>query len=273
MEEDVYYPPHPSDFDLIMPPEPSGYGMIFGALTSGLSLFMLVFTIWMIVDCIRNDRGYYWIFIMLAFPALGSVIYFFAYVMDSTFIFRRWINAHHRKQRAVELKNKVHHIDNAYHRTELGNVYLDLEKWPEARAEFEAALAHDPKSFEASVHLGYALMGLGLYEEAWKRFEAALGEEFDYEYGELSWKAAKCRVKLGDPNLAREIYERLLSRHHYTGAQLEYAEVLHQLGESQSAKALLEKIIAEAPHAAKFQRSQERRIARQAKRRLREMQN
>ncbi|MBI3735754.1 tetratricopeptide repeat protein, partial [Candidatus Sumerlaeota bacterium] len=89
-----------------------------------------------------------------------------------------------------------------------------------------------------------------------------------YEYGELMWKAARCRMALGDTAGARELYRRLVARHNYAEAQLEYAEVLESIGEREEAAKILKTMVLDAGHAPKFQQRRDRGFIRQARKRL-----
>ncbi len=43
-----------------------------------LGVFQLFFQVFFAVHAIRTGRPYYWIFIIIFFPGIGSLIYFFA---------------------------------------------------------------------------------------------------------------------------------------------------------------------------------------------------
>ncbi|MBI3737190.1 hypothetical protein HY256_11855, partial [Candidatus Sumerlaeota bacterium] len=58
----------------IQPPLYPGSPALFHLLFWGgsiYSLLALIFTVWMIVDCVRNGREYYWIWLMLVFWGPG----------------------------------------------------------------------------------------------------------------------------------------------------------------------------------------------------------
>jgi len=234
---------------------------------SFLAILGVAFQIWMLIDCIRERRDFWWFWIILAW-GIGPAIYFLYFRPIPAALGDQFIKRQNLKKRVRELESKIHNIDNAYHRTELGNVYLGLEKWDLAQKEFEAALERDPRSLEAKVHLGYALLALNKPAEAWPLLETGLNEKPDVEYGELFWQSAKCQTALGNLEQARYLYERLFKKFGYAKAQFEYADILSRLGDPAESRKILEKIIADAPHAPSFQQRKERSVVRQARRAL-----
>lgn len=243
---------------------------VWGWLSSLGGLLVIAFTIWMIVDCWREGRGFLWIWIMIIFNGFGALVYFFLFKFQETWIARQVIRQGQINRRRRELEAKVHHIDNAYHYTELGDFHLKHGNSEEAEKAYRAAIERDPRAEDASIHLGYALLGLGRPEEAWPHLEPALTTQPDYEYGELMWQAARCQSALGNPEAARELYERLLARYDYAQARLEYCDVLEKIGEHERRTEVLKKMIADAPHAPKFQQRKERKFVRMARKALAE---
>jgi cytochrome c-type biogenesis protein CcmH/NrfG len=63
---------------------------------------------------------------------------------------------------------------NARARIELGNVYMDHERWGDALQWYGEALAIDPKNADVRVDMGACLVSLGRAPEAVVAFDAAL---------------------------------------------------------------------------------------------------
>lgn len=245
------------------------FGML-GAAGGVVYFFGLAFSIWMIIDCVRNRRETYWIWIMLISGGLGALVYFFVYYFDASVFFRGAIRRHNLKNHVRELEAKVYHIDNAYHRTKLGDAYREQKRYREAEKQYRAALEHDPKCFDAKARLGCVLMDQDKAAEALPFLEEAVTENADYEYGDLAWHAAKCAMMLGDMDAARYWYERLLEKYTYPKARIEYATLLNQMGEREQAVALLRKLVIEGRHVPPHQARAERRNMRRAQNMLKE---
>lgn len=98
--------------------------------------------------------------------------------------------AYLQKQLAANPKNYRHHY-------ELGNLYVDLEKFTDAERAYKEALKYNPKYKEALVNLGGLHSDAGQHDEAIKLFEAALG---------IDPEDCKARSNLGNSYYAMERY-------------------------------------------------------------------
>ena len=119
------------------------------------------------------------------------------------------------------------------------------------------------------MRLGYALFQLGRVEEAWPLLSQAYQEQPDYDYDRLLWNLARCQAKRGELEDARKFYEYFLTKHSYSEAQIEYAQVLTQLGETEASRATLNELLTDIEFSPRYARARERRWAREAKRLLR----
>lgn len=246
-------------------------GGVGGVILGIFSLAALAFTIWMIADCVRSGRDFYWIWIMLLFWGIGALVYFFAYYVDGSKVFRGVIRRYNLKQQARELEGRVHNIDNAYHRTKLGDAYRDLKRLDKAAESYRAALKHDPKALDACAHLACVLVEQGKFEEAKPLLLEALEENPHYEYGDLLLHAAHCAIGLNDMETAHTCYGEITKKYTYPRARIEYAELLNRTGDHDEAVALLKRVVADGLHAPRYQARAERRNLRRARALLRTM--
>ena len=236
----------------------------FSWLMSLLALLATAFTIWMLIDCLRNGREYYWCCIILMTGGLGALVYFFLYKWEGSSLENLLFKQRNLRQRVRELEAKIHHLDKADHYADLADIYRKEAKWDEARELYEEALERDSELFDARVHLGYVLLAQGDAKKAWGCFEPALKTKPDFDHGELSWQAARCQVALCNLTIARKLYEQLLAAHTYAEAHLEYAELLEKTGNQKASIEALQRLVADAAHAPRFQQRRERRWTKQA---------
>ena len=249
----------------------SDFPGLFSAIpwvSSVTTLLMFAFQIWMIVDCIRNKNGLYWIFVILVFSVIGALVYYFVCKADSGLVEQSYSKRRQQRRRIEDLKNKIHHLDKAFHYAELGDVYREQKKWVLAQQAYVAALERDGNMVDARTHLGYVLLAQNQAEQAWTLLEPAFQKQPDFESSELLWQCARCHTALGRLPEARELYERLLARHGYPQAQLEYAELLDRLGATPASIAALKQLIADIRTAPRFHQRASRPWVRKAHRLL-----
>ena len=237
-------------------------------LVSILTLLVFCVQIYLIVDSVRNSRGFFWIWILFVLPVIGSLIYWFTYKWDGSglehFFFRRGRDARHLEV----LETAESRIGNAANHEELGDELWRQGKFQRAEECYRTALAKDPKLRDARSRLGYCLLEQNRPQEAWPLSESVIKEDAAYDHEHLLWQAARCMRKLGDFAKAREFYEQYTARHSYAEPQVELAEVCAELGDHAEARRLCEEVIAEVKLSAGYVRRKEGSFAGRAKRLL-----
>lgn len=233
-----------------------------------ISVLVLAFQVWMIVDCIRSGNDIYWIFIIFFFSFVGALVYFFLCKYGTSGVDRSFSKRRAQKRQIEELQSKIHHLDKSHHYAELGDVYRAQKKWAQAQQAYGSALDRDKDLFDARVHLGYVLLAQGRAAEAWNYLGPAVQKQPSFESGELLWQCARCQAALGHLTEARQLYEKFLVSHGYLQAQLEYSEVLDKLGESAASAEALKQIIHDFEHAPRFLKRTNHQWKRKAQRLL-----
>src|ERR1043165_8698647 len=135
-------------------------------LASPASLVMTVFQIWMLVHAIRN-RDWAWAFFIFIGWGFSAMWYYFYVYRDSPTAMRGFeLPGAQSRKRIKELQAQIHHLDNAYHHFQLGDVYFQRGKFDKAEKCYRAALEREPADVDARAHLGQCLLRLKRPAEA-----------------------------------------------------------------------------------------------------------
>src|SRR5262245_48393530 len=103
-------------------------------------VLMMAFNLWMIIDAIRK-REWGWVAILIIFPGLGTVFYFF-YIFRGPTVMRGFeLPGAQSRRRIKELQAQIHHLDKAHHYSQLGDVYFQQGKLDKAEVSYRAAMA------------------------------------------------------------------------------------------------------------------------------------
>jgi hypothetical protein len=225
---------------------------------------VILLQVTVMIHALRTGRPYYWVFIIMAFPVLGCVIYFIVEMLPGS-----------RQERRIRMIGQD--IIKAV------NPDRDLKRRAE---ELEIC-----GSVENKLKMADECVERGMFDEAIRLYEGARSGQYEFA-PDLLYGLARARFFNGDPAAARELLIELQSRvpryyvqevallsaraaarvgerttaireiemllENFVGleARYRYAELLYQDGQADRARAELERLI---EHSRKFRVSQEER--------------
>ena len=247
------------------------YTMLPPWLISILGVVFLAIQVLLMLDCLRNHRDLYWLWILWVLPALGAIAYSFYHLYPGSRLEHALFRSGSERKRIASLEAAAAHVGNAANFEELGDALWGRKRYAEAEANYRIAIKKDPKLRDSRARLGYCLTALGKPQEAWPFMESVIAERRDHDHEHLLWEAARCRRALGDLKGARELYEEYLTRHSYFESQVELAEVCVGLGDRDEAERLCREVISDLKLSPPYVRRRQGKYAGRARRLLRRL--
>jgi len=232
-------------------------------LTNPVWLAMTVFQIWMLVHALRN-REWLWAFFIFIGSGLGAFWYFYSVYRASGSSGFELPGAASRA-RVRELQAKIHHLDNAYHHFQLGDIYFQKGKFAEAETCYRAALEREPMDVDARAHLGQCLLRLKRPAEARPLLEGVMHDKPEHDYGHTMMALAETLTALGEKDNALLYWQHIVQNHSYPRAKVQLAELYVGMKQFDSARAELKDVLSDDPYAPSFQRKRDRVWVRRAK--------
>jgi hypothetical protein len=229
----------------------------------GLLLFGL-FNLWMIIDAIRR-KEWMWVGILLIFPGLGTLWYFFYIFRDSPSTRGFELPGATDRRRIKQLQAQIHHLDKAHHHSQLGDVYFQQGKLDKAEACYRAALERDAQDLDTRSHLGQCLLRLKRAAEARPLLEGVVTENPKHDYGHTMMALAETLTALGETDNAILYWQHITYNHSYPRAKVQLAELYLAKKQRDLARAQIQEVLAEDPHAPAFQRKRDHVWVRRAK--------
>ena len=241
-------------------------------LTNPVWLAMTVFQIWMLVHALRN-REWLWALFIFIGSGLGAIVYFiFAYRGSTSAATGFELPGAQSRARINELQAQIHHIGNAYHYFQLGDVYFQKGKFAEAEKCYRSALERDPKDIDTRAHLGQCLLRLKRPAEARPFLDAVCRENYKHDYGYSLMAYAETLTALNETDAAFDIWKNVVENHSYARAKVQYAELCLAKQQTEAARAQLNDVVKDDAHAPAYQRRRDRVWVHRAKSLLRQMQ-
>ncbi len=228
-------------------------------------LLMTAFQIWMFIDAVRRREWIWAVFIFIGF-GLSAVLYFFLVYREQAAGSTGFeLPGAASRARVKELQAKIHHLDNAYHHFQLGDVYFQKGNFAEAEKCYRAALERDPKDIDTRAHLGQCLARLNRPAEARPLLEGVMREKPEHDYGHTMMALAETLTALGEQDNALLYWQHIVQNHSYPRAKVQLAELYAAKNQLDAARAELKDVLSDDPHAPAYQRRRDRVWIRRAR--------
>ena len=240
-------------------------------LENPISIVVTVFQIWMLVHAIRNHEWLWAVFIFFGWGFAAFLYYLYVYRSSAASVSGFELPGAQNRRRMRELQAQIHHIDNASHHFQLGDLYFQRGKLAEAEKCYRAALAREPQDIHARAHLGQCLVRLNRPAEARPILEGVMNEKPDHDYGYTMMALAEALTALGETDNAILYWQHVTQNHSYPRAKVQLAELYLAKNKPDLARAEVKDVLSDDVHAPAFQRRRDRVWIRRAKSLMRKL--
>ncbi len=113
-------------------------------------LVVFAFQVWMFIDAVNRQEWFWAVLIFSRASGCRYVLYFFLVYRAAPAGTQGFeLPGARSRSRIKELQAKIHHLDNAYHHFQLGDVYFQKGAFAAAEKCYRAALEREPKDIDA----------------------------------------------------------------------------------------------------------------------------
>jgi hypothetical protein len=204
----------------------------------GIGLHVLI-AIFFAVHVIRTGQDKYWLWILFAFPFLGSIVYGVAIWLPAARHSRQGRQVVSGVQRLLDPSKELRAAQEALditatpnNRLRLADALRNAGRASEAVVQYHAILtgiyANDPN---IRVHLAAALLDAGKPADARADLEKLIAEQPNFKSSEGHLIYARAVAATGDRPKAREEFETLVGYYAGLEARARYAELLLDWGD------------------------------------------
>ncbi|HEV2320021.1 MAG TPA: tetratricopeptide repeat protein, partial [Verrucomicrobiae bacterium] len=240
-------------------------------LANPVSLVIWIFQIWMFIHALRNREWIWAVLIFIGWGVTALFYYLIVYRATASSVSGFELPGAQSRKRIRELQSQIHHLDNAAHYFELGDVYFQRGQFAEAEKCYRAALEREPRDIDARAHLGHCLVRLKRPAEARPILEGVMREKPDHDYGYTMMALAEALAALGETDNAILYWQHITEHHSYPRAKVQLAELYLAKNQFDLARTGLRDVLSDDIHAPAFQRRRDRVWIRRAKSLMRKL--
>ncbi len=230
-----------------------------------LGLLYIAIAVFFAIHAVRTGRNMYWLFVLLVFPFLGSVIYFFAeylpeqrnsrVVRKTGAAFKSMIDPGRELREAEQALEQTPSMGN---RLRLAQALYGAGRAAEALPHFQACahgvFANDPEALLGLARTQYALKQPG---EAWATLGRLLQAQPERQTGEMALLYAELAAEVA-PDQAEAAFQLALTRHGGIATNSAWGCWLVAQGRAAEARPVLEQVLKDArlspPHSRNLHR-------------------
>lgn len=212
---------------------------------AGLGLHVLI-ALFCAFHVVRSGQQMYWLFILFAFPLLGSIVYFFMIYLPSSRLERGALKAVSAAARALDPGKQLRlaradfeETPTAQNQMRLAAALLDMGEASEAASMYESALK-GPFLSDPELRFGAAraMVECQRYNDAVQHLEQLQRDRPEYRTEAVCLLLARSYAGAGQANAAREQFEAAVERFGSFDCKAEYAIWALAMGDQATASRL-----------------------------------
>ncbi len=216
---------------------------------AGLGLHMLL-ALFCAVHVVRSGQQLYWLFILFAFPLLGSVVYFLAVYLPNSRLERGAMRAIAAAAHAIDPQRSVREARARFDETptvqnqmQLATALLENEQAEEAAKRYEDCLkGHFANDLDVRLGAARAFVECQRYVDALRHIETIRTTNPDYCPDQIALLIARAYVGTERPREAREEFESAIARFGTFESYAEYEIWTLAIGDNYTANRLQKEI-------------------------------
>ena len=179
-----------------------------------------------IVHFIRRRPDTIWLYVIIFLGPVGALAYLVMEVVPDLVLLRKSLDSFGRRKRIRLLEALVVHNPSFGNFEELGDLYLEEEKFARAREYYDKAVAARPDSIDALYGRGVAEIQLGDFAGAVRDLEPVVTHDPKHDLHRAIALLAHAYAKTGQPDKADALFQQAVAISTHSETYLNYATFL-----------------------------------------------
>jgi LmbE family N-acetylglucosaminyl deacetylase len=211
-----------------------------------------------IMHFVRRRPDTYWLWIILIGGGLGAAAYIFLEVIPDAGLLRSTFQVFPRRRHIKQLQAAILDNPSVGNYEELGDLYLEDNKYAEARECFDKVIASRTTSLDAYYRRALAALALEDYPAAVADLEHVVARDPKYDYQRAAGLLAHALGKVGQGDRGLAIFADVTELSTLSETQYNYAALLAEKGKNAEAREWADKLLRKKATMPNYLRRRER---------------
>jgi len=224
-----------------------------------------------IVHFIRRRPDTYWFYVILFLGPVGAIVYLLVEALPDIGLVGQSFKVFPRRKRIGQLEAIIRDNPSPGNYEELGDLYMDDGKIPQAREAFDRAIAARADTPDPFYRRGVCAIQMGDFTAAVPDLERVVAKQSDYDFQRASGLLAHAYAHTGQKERAESLFRRVTTTSTLSETYLNFADLLASEQRAAEAREWAQKVLDKKPTMPSYLRRRERPWFRRAKEALKKL--
>ncbi len=211
-----------------------------------------------IVHFIRRRPDTYWLYIILFLGPVGAIVYLAVEALPDIGLVGQSFKVFPRRKRIGQLEAIIRDNPSPGNYEELGDLYMDDGKIPQAREAFNRAIAARADTPDPFYRRGVCAIQLGDFAAAVPDLEKVVKKQADYDFQRAAGLLAHAYARTGQEEKAESLFRHVTTTSTLSETYLNFADLLASDQHPDEAREWAQKVLDKKPTMPSYLRRRER---------------
>ena len=211
-----------------------------------------------IVHFIRRRPDTYWFYVILFLGPVGAIVYLVVEALPDIGLVGQSFKVFPRRKRISQLEAMIRDNPSPGNYEELGDLYMDDGKIPQAREAFDRAIAARADTPDPFYRRGVCAIQMSDFAAAVPDLERVVAKQSDYDFQRAGGLLAHAYGQTGQKEKAELLFRRVTTTSTLSETYLNFAELLASEQRQNEAREWAQKVLDKKPTMPSYLRRRER---------------
>ena len=211
-----------------------------------------------IVHFIRRRPDTYWFYVILFLGPIGAIVYLLVEVLPDIGLVGQSFRVFPRRKRIGQLEAIIRDNPSPGNYEELGDLYMDDGRIPQAREAFDRAIAARADTPDPFYRRGVCAIQMGDFAAAVPDLERVVAKQSDYDFQRAPGLLAHAYARTGQKEKAESLFRRVTTTSTLSETYLNFADLLASEQRTDEAREWTQKVLDKKPTMPSYLRRRER---------------